>query len=36
VPPCRFDVVLIDGSLDGSLEKGGAKLTWLYGAFEAF
>jgi putative endonuclease len=36
VPPCRFDVVLIDGSLDGSLEKGGAKLTWLKGAFEAF
>jgi hypothetical protein len=33
-------VVLIDGSLDGALDgaidKGGAKLTWLKGAFEAF
>lgn len=40
VPPCRFDVVLIDGALDGALDgaidKGGAKLTWLKGAFEAF
>jgi putative endonuclease len=40
VPPCRFDVVLIDGAIDGvvdrSINQGGARLTWLKGAFEAF
>lgn len=32
LPPCRFDVVLIDGAI----ETGGAQITWLKGAFEAF
>ena len=32
LPPCRFDVVLIHGAI----ETGGAQITWLKGAFEAF
>ena len=31
LPPCRFDVVLIDGAI----ETGGAQINWLKGAFEA-
>jgi len=31
-PPCRFDVVLVEGSADA---PGGVTLQWLRGAFEA-
>ena len=36
VPPCRFDVVLVDGSL--ALSDGGSRPTieWLVAAFDAF
>lgn len=37
IPPCRFDVVLIDGQLPiGSAPKGPpAQIEWICGAFEA-
>jgi len=31
-PPCRFDVVLVEGNADA---PGGVKLEWLRGAFDA-
>ncbi len=31
-PPCRFDVVLVNGALDG---KAGAAIEWLPAAFDA-
>ena len=32
MPPCRFDVVVIDGELDGAQPP---QLAWLRGAFDA-
>ena len=36
IPPCRFDVVLIDGQLPvGESQAAGARIEWIRGAFEA-
>jgi putative endonuclease len=36
IPPCRFDVVLIDGQLPAGETKGhGAQIEWICGAFDA-
>ena len=36
IPPCRFDVVLIDGQLPvGGVSPAGAQIEWICGAFEA-
>ena len=36
LPPCRFDVVLVQGGMSGSTDKEGeASIVWLRGAFDA-
>ena len=36
VPPCRFDVVLVEGSLAQADGDGNPKIQWLVAAFDAF